>query len=136
MKRAVFDTNVWVSGMLFGGEVQKVLLAAIEGRVIPIVSMELLQELEAVLKSRKFNYPPEAISTILYEVQTLAEMAHPRTRLHVIKRDPADNRVLECAIAGKVSWIVSGDLDLLELGRYRGIQILSPREFLEAVGDD
>jgi predicted nucleic acid-binding protein len=42
LNRAVFDTNVWISGLVFGGEVRKVLLAAIEGRVIPVVSMELL----------------------------------------------------------------------------------------------
>jgi putative PIN family toxin of toxin-antitoxin system len=116
--------------MVFGGEVRKVLLKAIEGRVLPVVSMPLLQELETVLKSRKFNFPPEAISTILYEVQTLAFMAHPKSKLNVIKSDPSDNRVLECAVAGKADWIVSGDSDLQELGKYRGIRIYSPRDFL------
>ena len=131
MKRVVFDTNVWISGMVFGGEVQKVLQAAIEGRVLSIISMELLQELEAVLKSRKFNFPPEAISTVLYEVQTLAIMVHPKLKLNVIKSDPSDNRVLECAIAGKPDWIVSGDSDLLGLKKIRGIKIYSPRDFLD-----
>ena len=121
--------------MVFGGEVQKVLLTAIEGRVLSITSVELLQELEAVLKSRKFNYPPEAISTILYEVQTLTLMVHPKAKLNVIKSDPPDNRVLECAVAGKADWIVSGDSDLLELGKYRKIKIYSPRDYLDFLNE-
>ena len=130
MKRAVFDTNAWVSGLAFGGEVRKVILTAVEGRILPVTSMEILQELERVLKSRKFNFPPGAISTILYEVQTLAVMAHPKSKLNVIKKNPADNRVLECAVAGKSDWIVSGDSDLLELRKFQGITICSPRDFL------
>ena len=135
MNRAVFDTNVWISGLVFGGEVRKVLLAAIEGRVIPVVSMELLQELETVLKGRKFDFPPEALSTILYEVQTLAVMAHPKSRLNVIKNDPADNRVLECALAGNAKWIVSGDSDLLQLRKFRGIRICSPKDFMNVLDE-
>ena len=49
----------------------------------------------------------EALSPIIYEVQTLAVMAHPKSRLNVIKSDSADYRVLECALAGKAKWIVS-----------------------------
>ena len=116
--------------MVFGGVVQMVLLAAVEGKVLPVTSVDLLRELEAVLKSRKFNYSPEALSTILYEVQTLAVMAYPKLKLNVIKRDPPDNRVLESAVAGNADWIVSGDKDLLELGKFRGVKIYSPTEFL------
>jgi putative PIN family toxin of toxin-antitoxin system len=105
-------------------------LAAIEGKVLPVTSMVLLRELEEVLKRRKFNYPPEAISAILYEVQTLAVMAHPNRTLHVVKNDPADNRVLECALAARADWIVTGDKGLLGLRKFRGIKILSPNEFL------
>lgn len=133
MKRAVFDTNVWISGIIFGGEVRQVLLAAIEGKVLPVTSVVLLRELEEVLKGRKFNYPPEAISAILYEVQTLAVMAHPRGTLRVIKNDPADNRVLECALAAGAEWIVTGDQDLLALRKFRGIKIVSPKEFLSNI---
>jgi putative PIN family toxin of toxin-antitoxin system len=130
LKRAVFETNVWVSGLVFSGEVRKVILAAVEGRILPVISMEILQELERVLKSRKFSFSPRAISPILYEIQTLAVMAHPKLKLNVIKKDPADNRILECALAGKSDWIVSGDSDLLELVKFRGIAIRSPRDFL------
>lgn len=133
MRRAVYDTNIWVSGILFGGEVRQVLLAAIEGKVLPVTSMVLLRELEEVLKRRKFNYPPEAISAILYEVQTLAVMAHPKMTLHVVKNDPADNRVLECALAARADWIVTGDKGLLGLRKFRGIKILSPNEFLSSL---
>jgi uncharacterized protein len=133
LKRAVFDTNVWISGLVFGGEVRNVIRAAVEGKILPVTSTVLLQELEKVLGGRKLRFPPEAVSTILYEVQTLAVMTHPRQRINAIGSDPADNRVLECGLSGKAHWIVSGDSDLLDLGNFRGMEILSPRDFLKAI---
>jgi len=48
----------------------------------------------------------------------------------VIEQDPDDNRILECAVEGNVNYIVSGDRHLLNLGRYRGIEIITISEFL------
>ena len=53
----------------------------------------------------------------------------PRGRLNVVRRDPSDNKFLECAVAGKARVIISGDKDLLSLGRHRQIQIQSPAQF-------
>ena len=62
-------------------------------------------------------------------------MAHPKSRLNVIKNDPADNRVLECALAGNAKWIVSGDSDLLQLRKFRGIRICSPKDFMNVLDE-
>ena len=51
-------------------------------------------------------------------------------RLEVIGDDPEDNRVLECAVTGGASFIISGDKHLLELKEYQGIVVLSPSAFL------
>src|SRR3989338_2793479 len=61
----------------------------------------------------------------------LAEVVTPRRRLKVLKDDP-DNRILECAVTGKVNVIVTGDQAMLQLGIYRGIRILSSKDFLDA----
>lgn len=49
--------------------------------------------------------------------------------------DPDDNKFLECAIAGGADYIVSGDAHLVEMEEYRGIQILTPAEFLVVLGE-
>jgi predicted nucleic acid-binding protein len=64
------------------------------------------------------------------EILPYAEVVKPKRRLRVIERDPADNKFLECAVAGKAGVIISGDKDLLSLGRYRKIRIQSPAQFL------
>ncbi len=56
------------------------------------------------------------------------------SRIDTIKVDPSDNAFLECAVDGRADYIVSGDRHLLGLGTYRGIQIISPREFLAREG--
>jgi predicted nucleic acid-binding protein len=50
----------------------------------------------------------------------------------VIAEDPDDNRVLECAVKGGAELIVSGDRHLLKLAQYRGIAIVTVRQFLES----
>jgi predicted nucleic acid-binding protein len=50
--------------------------------------------------------------------------------LRVVQRDPSDNKFLECAVAGKARVIISGDKDLLSLGRYRQVRIQTPAQFL------
>lgn len=59
-----------------------------------------------------------------------AILVQPEETLHVIERNPSDNRYLECAVAGDAAYVVSGDDHLLAVGEYRGLRILSPREFL------
>jgi predicted nucleic acid-binding protein len=57
----------------------------------------------------------------------------PQTTLEAVAGDPDGNRVLECAVAGGASYIVTGDAHLLDLGDYQGIVILKPRSFLSVL---
>ena len=88
-------------------------------------SPELLDELERVLHYPKFLFTESEIQAFLREVTAIARLVHPRQRIDVVQQDPDDNRVLECAVEAEAEWIVSGDPHLLELGKYKGIQILS-----------
>jgi hypothetical protein len=128
--RVVFDTNVWISGLVFKGEVRKVLQKALDEEVRPVISVPLLRELENVLLSSKIDYSPHAAAETLHQVQELCLLVHPAQKIHVITQDPADNRVLECALEGDVDFIVSGDKHLLALGVFRGIRIVTPKQFL------
>ena len=76
-----------------------------------------------------------ALAATLAIAQGAAKTVVPTVALHVIERDPDDDRVLECAVTAKAEFIVTGDSDLLDIGEYEGIEILQVAEFLNRVGD-
>lgn len=133
MIRIVVDTNILISAFLFGGKPEMVLEKALLGHVSLVTSREILDELEGVLCGRKFRYPPEIARSIMREFEAMCEIVAPTRSLAVVKADPYDNMVLECAVEARVDYVVSGDSHLLKLERFEDIPILSPAQFLEVL---
>jgi uncharacterized protein len=75
--------------------------------------------------ARKFNWPLEDIADARRRIAAIARTVESAVQLDIIKEDPPDNRILECAVGAGSEYIVSGDKDLLRLGRYDSIKILS-----------
>lgn len=132
MSRVVLDTNVYISALLFGGFPGSVLDLAILGAFTLILSPALLDELDEKLRA-KFEMTMEDTAFLRARLETVGEIVEPGEVLKVIVDDPDDNRVLECAVKGKADLIVSGDRHLLKLGMYRGIKIVTVRQFMESV---
>jgi len=128
--RVVFDTNVLVAALVFpGGHGEAALHRIIEERADLVLSKPLLDELLGVL-ARKFSRDAEELAHVAVFLGELATTVKPSRRLKVLKDDP-DNRVLECAVAGRAALIVTGDRALLALGQFRGVRIVSLRDYLE-----
>lgn len=127
--RVVLDTNVIVSALSHGGKPREILALTRKGEIELIISPFILDELSHVLK-RKFLWSPERTQEAVANLLLYATVADSIPTLAVVD-DDADNRVLECALAGGASIIVTGDHDLLRLNEFRKIQILKPSEFLE-----
>ena len=70
----------------------------------------------------------------LKQIAAIVEIIIPQITLEVIKEDPPDNRILECAVAGQADLIVSGNRHLLRLKSYEGIPIVRPIDFLRTLG--
>ena len=130
VKRVVFDTNIWVSALVFRGRVLGLLDRLILDEFKVVISPDLLAETLRVLGGRKFKIPPEVLTTRDQEIRELCLMVYPTRRIQAIQADPSDDRVLECAVAAKAEIIISGDAHLLSLGEYQGIRILAPAAFL------
>ena len=128
--RLVLDTNVLVSAIVFGGPPRDVVETVLTGAHRLVLSPAILRELRRVLTGSKFRFPAALANHIEAEIREIAEIVEPDIRLSVITTDPEDNRVLECAVEGGAHVIVSGDRDLLALGRYAGIPVFRPQEFL------
>jgi putative PIN family toxin of toxin-antitoxin system len=123
------DTNVYVSGLEFGGVPLAFLDHARAGAFRLAVSEPLLAELREVLRL-KFAWSEEAVTAALLQLDDCSVHVHPAETLDVIQDDPDDNRILECAIAAQAGFIVSGDNHLLRLGRYRSVRILKVADFM------
>ena len=133
--RIVCDTNVLVSGLLFGGHCRAIVRLASEGRVEGFTSMALVQELEPVLLRPKFGLTSQQAGAIVELVRSTFPCVSPTEELGVVSEDPDDDAVLEAAIAAHADIIVSGDDHLLALAAFRGIRILSPARFIDETPD-
>jgi putative PIN family toxin of toxin-antitoxin system len=127
--KVVFDTNILVSALVFpGGRGEAALLRVVEERDRLILSKPILDELLGIL-ARKFSRDPEELAHVAVFLSEPGVIVKPRRKFHVLK-DELDNRILECAVAGRADAIVTGDRALLALGQYRGVHIISLREYL------
>jgi putative PIN family toxin of toxin-antitoxin system len=127
--RVVFDSNIYISALtLPGGSADSALAAALAGRATLLLSEPMLGEILGVL-GRKFARDKEQLARTALFLTELAELIQPRTRLRLLADDP-DNRVLECAVAGRADLVVTGDRAMLKLDRLQEIEIISLRTFL------
>lgn len=129
--RVVFDTNIFISGLRFGGKPEIVLQMAAQATFLLIVSEDILLELEEVLLG-KFRWSRRNLAATLNGIRVIAEIARPDFTLSDCE-DPDDNRILEAAVAGNASVIVSGDKHLLRMRRFRGIEILTVSDFISRI---
>jgi uncharacterized protein len=137
--RAVIDTNVLLSGLLWRGPSYALLEQVRNGSVTFLSSPELLAELAEVLARPKFDAVVSRASAsreqMLVQVRMLAEVMDPPPLAQPVCRDPDDDAVLALARAAQADVIVSGDDDLLSLTSFDSIPILNPAQALARVGD-
>ncbi|MGH7909305.1 MAG: putative toxin-antitoxin system toxin component, PIN family [Thermodesulfobacteriota bacterium] len=125
----VFDSNIYISALVIsGGQAERALFRILDGTDTLLISKTILDEVLATL-ARKFSRDPEALSQTAVMLTEMAEVVKPEHTVRVFKDDP-DNRVLECAEAGRADCIVTGDKTMLRLKRYQGIRLISLREYL------
>ncbi len=131
--RVVLDSNIYVSALTLPGGTADVALGAIlAGRATALLSEPMLGEILRVL-GHKFSMDREELARTALFLGELTEQVSPRRRLAILADEP-DNRVLECAVAGRADAIVTGDRAMLKLRRCEGIEILTLRAFLARVG--
>lgn len=129
--KVVIDTNVIVSGLTFQGKPREALDLVWRGDIEACISPFILGELEETLKE-DFHWTKDQIKHTIEKINKKIILVHPKNKVAVIKEKDNDNRILECAIEGKVQYLISGDKKhLLPLKEYPEIKILSPAEFLK-----
>jgi putative PIN family toxin of toxin-antitoxin system len=125
----VYDSGVWISALHFHGTPRKALDSAV-GRATIALCNPILDEIYKALQG-KFRWRAEDVDQAIADFKKETKFFPITGRIRGICRDPNDDMVLECAVLAKADFIISGDKDLLSLGSYEGIRILTPREFLD-----
>ncbi len=134
-RRLVIDTGVAVSALILPRSVPRQALDAARSVGRLLVSPETFGELENVLRRPKFErYLTEQERLEFLDSYLLTAVAVSITEPITACRDPNDDKFLELAVAGKADCIVSGDADMLALHPFRGITIVTPRDFLGTLG--
>jgi putative PIN family toxin of toxin-antitoxin system len=136
--KAVLGTNVLVSSLVSQhGPPRHALDAWLEGHYTLVTSLYLVEELIHVLSypriAGQIHLEEDELAAILAALLSQAEVTPGRLRLPAVTRDPKDDAVVACAVEGEADYIVSGDQDLLVLGRYETVQVVTPRQFVDVL---
>jgi putative PIN family toxin of toxin-antitoxin system len=132
---AVLDTNVLVSSLVADqGFPRQILDAWLEGHFTLVASFYLVEEVTHVLTYPRIvgrlQLEDAELAAILAALLSRAKVTPGRLRLPGATRDSKDDAVVACAMEGKADYIVSGDQDLLALGEYESIRVVTPRQFV------
>lgn len=130
----VFDTNILIAAVLSQhGSPSRCLKLAEEGKVQSVTCQEILDEFQEKLRF-KFGYSRQRIRGEIKKLINYSQVATITNTLTVITADPDDNKIVECAVVGGATHIVTGDKKhLLPIGNYQGIAIVNAADFLALV---
>lgn len=131
MIKAVYDTNVIVSALLSSEGIPAILVdLAIQQEIRLFQSEEVLQEYEGVLVRPKFGFSKKSVKRFIRLLKTKSKGVKPKSLGFTLK-DPGDDKFLECALAAKANYLVTGNTRHFPSPAYKGIQIVLPRGFWE-----
>ncbi len=135
VKKVVLDTNILVSALLFKGRLSEIVDLWKNGKIVSVFSKETFEEFRAFLEYAKFSLSTQEIKMIIEEeVLPFFEVVEVTNEIKGICRDPDDDKFLACAVSAKADFIVTGDKDLLEIGRYGSVKIISGSTLFKILG--
>ena len=128
----VFDTNIFISSVVFGGKPGEVYMMALKGNFTLITSPIIMQETQDCLIA-KFSWSSEKAQDFINQIIRIARMVNVENPVQGVCRDPKDEHVLSLAATVAADYIVSGDKDLLILKKFHNIKIVDTSTFLKLI---
>ena len=129
--RVVLDTNVFISGVFFTGPPYRILKAWRDARIQIVVSPHILEEYKRVGETLASQFPDIDLQPFFDLLTLNAEVVSTETLPEPVCRDPDDDKFLACALTSGARYIISGDKHLLKASGYKGLEVVSPRRFVD-----
>jgi len=129
--KVVLDTNVLLSAILFGGTPGRILDAWRAGQVELVMSPDIVDEYVRVGERLNGRYPDVEIQPVVALVVQNATIVPSAPLPGAVCDDPDDDKFLACALASGTDTVVSGDKKLRAVSGYEGINVLTPRQFVD-----
>lgn len=138
MIRVVLDTNLFVSALLKSGSIpDRIFQLVRDEKVVLLMSDAICDEISRVLAYPRIRtrlaVSDEDLLKFVQLLYTIAIITPGTLNLPLLAADPDDTKYLACAMEGLADFIVSGDHHLTDLVTYRGIRIVTPADFIQAV---
>jgi uncharacterized protein len=132
--KVIIDTNLFIS-FLIGKKLQGLKEKVVDFRFELIFAEQSIQELMMVSQRQKFNkyFKAEDLDNLVDLIKTIGRIINI-THVPAICRDPKDDYLLELARKSKADYLVTGDIDLLEIENYKGTRIITVKEFDRIIG--
>jgi putative PIN family toxin of toxin-antitoxin system len=131
----VLDSNVIISGLGFGGKPREILEALRKGEIEVVISPFIVAEVRKSL-GEDVHLDDTTAESSIDRLSRRCIVLDPSPEATIVAANPADNRVLDCAVQGDAEFLVTGDKrHLLPLKEYQGVKIVSPAEFLDVLSE-
>lgn len=129
--KIVLDTNVFISGVFFGGPPYQILDAWRHRKIEIVLSQDIFDEYQRIATELSRQFKGIDISVFLDLLTVNAIWVYAPLLPFRVSTDPDDDKFISCALASRTKVIVSGDKHLLRLSGYGGIEVLTTRLFIE-----
>ena len=127
--QVVLDTNVLVSGVFWRGPASRILELWAKDKIEVVVSPEILMEYQRLLAEMERDKPVGLADAWTVFIAQHATVIHPTDHPQLC-RDPDDDKFLHCALSAGARAVITGDKDLLSMGRVADVELLSHAAFL------
>ena len=129
----VYDTNILFSSILWRSKPNHCIELARQNIVTGLTCQEIIEELVEILRT-KAKFSPSQLTDTAEELLSFLRLVKITNTLKAVEVDPDDDKVIECAVVGSATHIITGDRrHLLPLGSYQGIVIITAADFLRQV---
>ena len=129
--KVVFDTNIFISGIIYGGSPLLCIDFARERKFDLYVSKKIILELAIKLRE-KFGWEDRKVNIVIHNIFTYSQVVEPKATIDLIKKDPSDNKILDVAKEVGADFIISGDKKhVLPIKKFEKTDIITASEFIK-----
>lgn len=130
--KVVIDTNVWIESISKRSRFHPIYKSFLDGKFKLLLSNEILLEYEEIITSH-CKHIDQIRFMFLMRISPYVIQISPSFRFGLITTDPADNKFVDCSIAGQADFLVTSDkhFQILSPEGFPSVNVISPEKFIK-----